>query len=255
MSRRGAVVTGGGRGIGAAVARVLAGQGCAVLVVSRTAQQVERVAQELRDHGHRAHAFVADVTDPAAVQRLREAAVAQLGSVDILVNSAGRAHAAPLHRLTLADWNALFAVNATSTFLCAQAFVPAMLERGWGRIVNIASVAGLHGAKYISAYTAAKHAVVGFTRAMAAELADKGVTVNAVCPGYVDTDMTKESVRRIAQATGRSEGEALAWIRRQNPQGRLITAEEVAHVVAALCAADARGITGQAIVIDGGAHP
>lgn len=253
MTERGAVVTGGGRGIGAATVRALAEAGVAVLAVSRTAEQVDRVARELRDTGHVAHAAMCDVTDAAQVRRLAATAAERLGRVDILVNNAGRAHSAPLHRTTLDEWNELLTVNATSAFLATQVFLPAMLEAGWGRVVNVASVAGLRGARYVAAYTAAKHALVGLTRALAADVAEKGVTVNAVCPGYVDTDMTKESIGRIAQKTGMKESDALEWIRRQNPQGRLISAGEVAAAICALCMDGAKGINGQTIVIDGGA--
>lgn len=253
MTERGAVVTGGGRGIGAATARALAEAGVTVLAVSRTAEQVDRVARELRDTGHAAQAAVCDVTDAGQVRKLAETAAERLGRVDIVVNNAGRAHSAPLHRTTLDEWNGLFAANATSAFLVTQAFLPAMLEAGWGRVVNVASVAGLRGARYVAAYTAAKHALVGLTRALAADVADKGVTVNAVCPGYVDTDMTRASVGRIARKTGMKEADALEWIRRQNPQGRLISAGEVAAAICALCMDGAMGINGQTIVIDGGA--
>jgi NAD(P)-dependent dehydrogenase (short-subunit alcohol dehydrogenase family) len=155
-------------------------------------------------------------------------------------------------KLTLEEWNRLFAVNATGTFLCTRAFLPGMLERGRGRIVNVASVAALAGARYIAAYASSKHAVLGFTRCAAAEVAARGVTVNAVCPGYVDTSMTAESVARIARETGRTEAEARGSLLATNPQGRLIEPDEVAHAVLALCAEESRGINGQAIVIDGG---
>src|SRR5437773_817184 len=209
LSGRGAVVTGGGRGIGMAVARALAGAGAAVVVVARTRNGIEAVATELRAAGRQAWAVPGDVTDPATVAALARAAETRLKHVDILVNNAGVAHSAPLAKLTLEDWNRVLTVNATGTFLCTQAFLPGMLERRWGRVVNIASVAGLRGGKYIAAYSAAKHAVVGFTRSLAAEVAGSGVTVNAVCPGYVDTDMTRESVARIATKTGRSPPDAL----------------------------------------------
>ena len=254
LEGRCAVVTGAGRGIGEAVARALAGAGASVVVAARTREQIEAVAASLRDAGRTAYAIPCDVTDPDAVERLAREAVERLGHVDILVNNAGGAGSAPLHRLTLEDWNRLFTLNATSAFLCTRAFAPAMAERGWGRIVNIASVAGLMGARYIAAYAAAKHAVVGFTRAVAAELAASGVTVNAVCPTYVDTDMTRESIARIVEKTGLTEQEARDRLVAMNPQGRLIEVDEVAHVVLALCGEGARGINGQAIAIDGGAR-
>ena len=250
-----AIVTGGGRGIGEAVARGLAGAGAGVVLAARTEEEIERLAAELTALEHRATAVTCDVTDPESVNRLAESSDALgpgWGRVDILVNNAGIAHSAPLPRTDLADWNRLLAVNATGTFLCTRAFLPGMIERGWGRVVNIASVAGLTGARYIAAYAASKHAVIGLTRSAAAEVAERGVTVNAVCPGYVDTPMTAASLRRISEKTGRSEAEALELILEGTPQRRLIEPEEVAHAVVSLCAEAARGINGQSIVIDGG---
>ncbi len=171
LAGRGAVVTGAGRGIGLAVARALAGAGAAVVVAARTRDAIEAVATELRAAGGQAWGVSCDVTDLADVQALARAAETHLGHVDILVNNAGVSHSAPLQRTTLADWNRILTVNATGTFLCSQAFLPRMVERRWGRVVNIASVAGLRGGKYIAAYSASKHAVVGFTRSAAAEVA------------------------------------------------------------------------------------
>ncbi len=247
-----AVVTGGGRGIGAAIARALAEAGAELIISARTRTQIEAVAAELNGAGHRVQALTCDVTDEQSVAELARAAHERVGRIDILVNNAGVAHSAPLRRINLDDWNRLFAVNATGTFLCTRAFLPGMVERGWGRVVNVASIAALSGAKYIAAYAAAKHAVLGLTRSVAAEVAANGVTVNAVCPGYVDTEMTRESVERIALKTGMSNDQALQAILDQTPQGRLIAPEEVAHVVLALCDEKSRSITGQAIVLDGG---
>lgn len=255
LEGRVALVTGGGRGIGAAVARALAREGAAVAVVARSLDQVEEVAEELRSGGARALAHACDVTREDQVEELAGWAARELGPVEILVNNAGVSSAAPLARTSLEEWNRLLSVNATGTFLCTRAFLPRMVERGWGRVVNVASVAGLSGARYISAYTASKHAQVGLTRAVAAEVAAKGVTVNAVCPGYVDTEMTGATLDRIVETTGRSREEALDALRTQNPQGRLIRPEEVAHAVLSLCHPDAGGINGQALVLDGGAFP
>lgn len=252
LDGRGAVVTGGGRGIGAAVARALAEAGARVVVAARSGDQLEETAAALREAGHEAWADTCDVTDEAEVRRLARSATQRLDAVDILVHSAGRAFSAPLHRMTLADWEEIFRVNVTGTFLCTRAFLPPMVERGWGRVVHVASVAGLAGAKYISAYAASKHAVVGFARSVAAEVAATGVTVNAVCPGYVDTAMTRESIARIAARTGRSETEALEAVLAANPQGRLIEPAEVARAVTWLCEEEARGVNGRTIVIDGG---
>ncbi len=252
LAGRGAVVTGGGRGIGAAIAQALAGVGAAVAVSARTESEIEEVAAELRAAGHRAVAIPCDVTEPEQIAALNETAKSELGSVDILVNNAGIVTTAPLAAMKLDKWNQIFAVNVTGTFLCTQAFLPAMAERGWGRVINIASIAGKMGAPYISAYAASKHAVVGFTRAVATEVATTGVTVNAVCPGYVDTDMTQESIDRISEKTGMSRGRALDVILESSPQGRLITPEEVAAAVLWLCGDGAAGVNGQPIVIDGG---
>lgn len=253
LEGRTAVVTGGGRGIGEVVARALAESGAAVVVAARTKTQVDDVAERLRAEGHRALAVPCDVTDPASVDRLAREVVERAGKVDILVNNAGIAGSAPVHRLGLEEWNRLFAVNATGTFLCTRAFLPGMIERGWGRIINIASIAGLQGAKYIAGYAASKHAVIGFTRSVAAEVAATGVTVNAVCPGYADTEMTRESIERIVEKTGLSEDRARAAILSTTPQRRLIEPREVAHAVLALADEAAMGINGQSIVIDGGA--
>ena len=247
-----AVVTGGGRGIGAAVARALAEAGASVVVASRTEGDIEQLASKLRAEGHHAWSVVCDVSDPQSIHELASSATDRLERVDILVNAAGIASSAPLHKLTLEDWNRVISVNATGTFLCTQAFISGMVERKWGRVVNVASVAGLTGSRYIAAYSASKHAVIGFTRCAAAEVAQHGVTVNAVCPGFVDTDMTAESLDRIVESTGISRDDALAAILDTTPQRRLFEPEEVAHAVLSLCDEKAKGINGQAIVLDGG---
>lgn len=252
LSGRVALVTGGGRGIGRAVAHSLSEAGAAVAVVARSVDQVDAVAAELTGAGARARGFRCDVGDASSVEETVRQVTESLGPVDILVNNAGVASSSPLHRTSLDEWERLFRVNATGSFLCTRAVLPGMTDRGWGRIVNVASVVGLTAAPYVAAYAASKHAQVGLTRAAAAEVADTGVTVNAVCPGYVDTPMTRESVARIRERTGRTEEEALEALRRQNPQGRLIEPREVAHAVLAFCAPDAGGINGQALVLDGG---
>jgi 3-hydroxybutyrate dehydrogenase len=245
-------VTGGGRGIGAAVARALANEGCAIVVAARSGAEIEAVTTALRSGGAEAWGIKCDVADPGSIQALADEATGRLGRVDILVNNAGVASAAPVHKQTLDEWNRLLAVNATGTFLCTQALLPGMVEHGWGRVVNIASVAGVGGAAYISAYAASKHAVVGFTRSAAVEVAERGVTVNAVCPGYVDTPMTEASIASIVEKTGMSGADALEVILATSPQKRLITPEEVAYMVVSLCREAAGSINGQALVIDGG---
>ena len=252
LGNRGAVITGGGRGIGAATARVLAEAGARVVVSARSADEIEAVAGEMREAGLEAWAVPCDVTAPEQVEALAVQSRELVGPVQILVNNAGIALSAPLKHLTLEEWNRLLKVNATGPFLCTQAFLPGMLETGWGRVVNVASIAGKIGAPYISGYCASKHAVVGFTRAVAAEVAAKGVTVNAVCPGYVDTPMTDQSVANIAAKTGLSETEARDHLHSTSPQNRLIEPQEVAHLIASLCEPAAKGINGQAIVLDGG---
>ena len=246
------MITGGGRGIGAAVAGALGRAGAGVVVAARTVNQIDRVAADLRDHGARAWAVACDVTDEDSVKNLGHDARAHLGAVDILVNNAGNAASAPLKRMALADWNSMLAVNATSTFLCTREFAPGMTERGWGRVVNIASVAGIEGAKYIAHYSAAKHAVVGFTRSMALELKGSGVTINTVCPGYVDTPMTERTIANVEERTHLSRDKALAAVLASSGQARLITPHEVAAAVLRLCNDDANGTNGQAIVINAG---
>jgi len=244
-----AVITGGGQGIGAAVARALAAEGAAIIVAARTLDRVKAVAESIERGGGKARAVRCDVTDPSSVHALASAASRQGAAVDILINNAGMAHSAPLHKITLDDWQRVFAVNATGTFLCTQAFVPGMLERKRGSVVNVASVAGLAGARYIAAYAAAKHAVIGFTRSVAAELEGTGVTCNAVCPGFVDTEMTKDSVARVVQKTGKSPDAALAAMLASSSQQRLITPDEVARAVLALCDFTGKRPNGTAVTI------
>ena len=252
LEGKGAVITGGGRGIGAAVAHALAREGASVVVSARSEAEIESVAAELRGGGHAAWAVPCDVTDPAQVFGLAERAAEYLGQVDVLVNNAGIAPSAPLKSLTLEVWNRTLAVNATGVFLCTKAFLPGMVERGWGRVVTVASIAGKTGGPYISAYAASKHAVLGFTRSVAAEVARSGVTVNAVCPGYVDTPMTDLSVARIVEKTGAEAESVRETMRRTSPQNRLMEPEEVAVAVVNLCDPAARGINGQGVVVDGG---
>jgi len=244
-----AVITGGGQGIGAAVARALAAEGAAVVLAARSEDRIEAVAAEIRRGGGKAWAARCDVTDPASVRALAEVALGHVDAVDILVNNAGVAHSAPLSRLTLEDWNRVLAVNATGTFLCTQAFLPRMLERKRGSVVNVASVAGLAGARYIAAYAAAKHAVIGFTRSVAAEVEGSGVTCNAVCPGFVDTEMTRESVARVVAKTGKSADEALRAMLASSSQQRLITPQEVAQAVLTLCDPRGERLNGAAVTL------
>ena len=244
-----AVVTGAGRGIGAATARALAEAGLSVVVAARSREQIDRQAAELVAMGRTAKAIVCDVTSEASVQAMARQA-AELGRVSVLVNNAGAAGSMPLGRTTLEEWNRLMAVNATGAFLCTRAVLPGMLARKWGRVVNVASTAGLSGGKYLAAYSAAKHALVGLTRSVAAEVAGTGVTVNAVCPGFVDTEMTAETVDRIVTRTGRTREAALAAALASAGQTRLISAEEVAAAVVSLAVAT-HSPNGEALVLGG----
>jgi 3-hydroxybutyrate dehydrogenase len=239
-----AVVTGGGSGIGAAVAHELAREGAAVIVAARRTERIERVATEIRGAAGKAWAVHCDVTDAASVNDLARAATRHAGAVDILVNNAGVAHSAPLAKTTLEDWNRVLAVNATGTFLCTRAFLSGMLERRRGSIVNVASVAGLEGGRYIAAYAAAKHAVIGLTKSVAAEVEGTGVTCNAVCPGFVDTEMTEASVGRVVEKTGKSPTDALQALLASASQRRLITAAEVAQAVLTLADLNGRRVNG-----------
>jgi NAD(P)-dependent dehydrogenase (short-subunit alcohol dehydrogenase family) len=246
------LVTGGGRGIGAEIARQLAREGAIIAVSARTESEVKAVADEIVAAGGRARHFIANLQNADEATALIPKVEAALGPIDFLINNAGVASSAPVVKTSLEEWNRIFAINMTATFLCTRAVLPGMIERGFGRIVNIASVAARFGARYIGAYAASKHAVLGFTRCVAAEVAANGITANAVCPGFVDTDMVAESVDRIVAKTGLPKDDALEAIRNQSPQKRLLTTAEVAATVSLLCSHEGRGINGQALVMDGG---
>jgi NAD(P)-dependent dehydrogenase (short-subunit alcohol dehydrogenase family) len=248
LSERRALVTGAGRGIGRAVALRLAGPGVHLALASRTRTEVEAVAEEARARGTSAAAFVADVARPEDVRALFGGA----GPVDILVNGAGVAPSAPLVKTSDEIWRSALETNLSGTFYCLRAALPGMMERGWGRVVNLASIAGKTGYPYIAAYAASKHGVLGLTKVAALEAAGRGVTVNAVCPGFVDSPMTDASVARIVEKTCLPAGDVRKRLEDMSPQKRLMTADEVAALVVFLCGDEARGITGQALSLDGG---
>jgi NAD(P)-dependent dehydrogenase (short-subunit alcohol dehydrogenase family) len=245
---RHAVITGGGSGIGAAIAEALALAGAAVTLIGRDPTRLAAKAALLPA----AQGIAADVTDQDAVLVALRQARQRFGPVAILINNAGVAPAAPFLGIDRALWRSTLAVNLDGAFFCAQAALPDMLEGGWGRVVSIASTAGLVPYKGVAAYVAAKHAVIGLTRAMALEFASRGITVNAVCPGYTETDMARAAITAISGKTGRSESESRALLAARNPQGRLVAPGEVADTVLWLCGPGADAVTGQAIAICGG---
>lgn len=247
LSGKVALVTGGGRGIGRAIAERLAERGARVIVSGRTQAELDETASAIGGVP-----LVLDVANRSAVQAAIQRLNSDLGPVDVLINNAGIADSAPFDRTSDETWDRAFEINVTAAFALCRGLIPAMIERKWGRVVNVASNAGRSGYAYTTAYCASKHALVGLTRALAAEIPRSGVTVNAVCPGWVETRMSKEAASRIADKTGRSAEDASKALASMSPQKRLLDAEEVAHMVLALVSSDARGMNGQAIVIDGG---
>jgi NAD(P)-dependent dehydrogenase (short-subunit alcohol dehydrogenase family) len=242
-----AVVTGGGSGIGAAIAAALLRGGARVTLMGRDAARLDAQRAALNSLGEVACVSV-DVGKEAAVT----AAFEQTGAVDLLINNAGQAQAAPFAHTDMAHWQRMLDVNLTGVFLCTRAVLPGMLERGAGRIVNIASTAGQIGYAYVAAYCAAKHGVIGLTRALALEVATRGITVNAVCPGYTETELLRASLDQITSKTSRSEQEARNILLRHNPQNRFVAPEEVANAALWLCMPGSAAITGQSISVSGG---
>jgi NAD(P)-dependent dehydrogenase (short-subunit alcohol dehydrogenase family) len=245
-----ALVTGGGRGIGRAVALALARAGADVAVAARSVPEIEAVAAEIAALGRRTHFFPLDVSDRAMIARAPRVVADRLGPVDILVNNAGIHASAPVQRTEDATWDALLAVDLTAPFLLTRACLPSMYERHWGRVLNVASVAGRIGLKYGSAYAAAKHGLIGFTRSLALEGAKRGVTANAICPSWTETRMMDEAVEAVAGATGRTLAQAREVLLADNPVGRAALPEEVADLAVFLATSPV--VTGQAVHVDGG---
>ncbi|WP_322092484.1 SDR family NAD(P)-dependent oxidoreductase [Paraburkholderia bannensis] len=251
LSERHAVVTGGGSGIGAATAAMLLRAGARVTLMGRDAAKLEMQRAALGG-GEKVACVSVDVADENAVTAAFAHAVEGLGDIDILVNNAGQATAAPFAQTDLALWKRMLDVNLTGAFLCTRAALPAMLAKKNGRIVNVASTAGQVGYPYVAAYCASKHGVIGMTRALALEVATQGVTVNAVCPGYTETELLQASLDQITRKTSRSEAEARSILVRHNPQQRFVQPDEVANAVLWLCAPGSSAITGQSISVSGG---
>ncbi|ABI66980.1 short-chain dehydrogenase/reductase SDR [Maricaulis maris MCS10] len=245
LAGRRAVITGGGTGIGLACARRLAAEGVETVLMGRDLDRLREAAGDIEA----ASAIRCDVTDDDSVKAAFEAA----GAVDILVNNAGIVSAAAFHRTPMADWQRIQAVNVEGLVRCSQAVVGPMVRADYARIINIASIAGLRGGAYVAPYVASKHAVVGLTKSLSLEYAQTRMTVNAVCPGYVETEIVENSIANIMEKTGRTRDQALAELTKTNPQGRLIQVEEVAEAVAWLCSPLSGSVSGQAIAISGGA--
>jgi NAD(P)-dependent dehydrogenase (short-subunit alcohol dehydrogenase family) len=252
LSGRRAVVTGAGRGIGRSIALALAQAGADVAVTARTQGEIEQLAAEIRAMGRQSLAVPCDVTDSEQVKHMASTLIDGLGGVDILVNNAGNAGSHKFLNHPDELWHRMLSINLTSVYYVTRAFVPKLIEQRWGRIITIASMASRVGGSYIAAYTAAKHGVLGLTRALAVELLPYNITVNAICPGYVNTPMTDASVSNIAARTGMSEAQAREALEKSSPQKRLFEPEEIAAVAVFLAQDINKGITGQAINIDGG---
>lgn len=252
LEGRHAVVTGGSRGIGAAIAGALSARGAAVTVMARQAGGLNEQMTTREHAGAKAQSVACDVTDDSSVQAAFARATDRFGAIGILVNSAGAAESALAGETSRALWDRMLAVNLTGTYACTLQVLPGMRAAGQGRVVNVASTAGLRGYKTMTAYCAAKHAVIGFTRALALETATQGITVNAVCPGYTETDLVDAAVRNLVSSLGKTPAEARAMLLRVIPRGIMTTPGEVAAAVVWLCAPGSAAVTGIALPVAGG---
>jgi NAD(P)-dependent dehydrogenase (short-subunit alcohol dehydrogenase family) len=252
LSGKSALVTGASRGIGRAVALALAEAGAAVTVTARSAAELETLVAEIKTSGGKALAVLCDLTEAAGLQALVSSSVAEFGSLDILVNNAGITQGVKFTEMTPELWRRVQSVNVDGAMRLMQLTVDGMVAQGWGRIVNIASIAAKTGLRYSAAYNASKHALLGLTRSVALDYASRNVTVNCVCPGWVRTEMVEQTLTNIQEKTGRSRDEALKSLVKDVPMGRMISPEEVAALTVFLCSHQAGGITGQGLNIDGG---
>ena len=253
LSGKSAIVTGGAQGIGRAIAEAFAVQGASVCIIDVDGNAAAETASALPSNGGEAFGLLGDVTQPAAVEQAVSAAHQQLGKIDVLVNNAGIFQATPFLEYKLADWQRMFEVNVTGSFLCAQAVLRRMVPAEGGRIINMASIAGKSGAPLTSAYNASKHAVIGLTRCLAMEFAEHGITANAICPGLVNTELFDGLLRKVGAERGYSDPEALRKVMLKSvPLGRMIEPSEIANLAVFLASSDADGMTGQAITISGG---
>ncbi len=249
-----AVITGGSRGIGAAISNYLAHLGANISLTGRTENTLAEQAQYIRNcYNVEVHTALGNMADEADVNRCFKSAVKELGSVQILINNAGMGKSAPFHRMDNNLWHEIIGLNLTGTYLCTKEVFSEMREKGYGRIVNISSTVGLRGYPYIAAYCASKHGVIGLTRTLALECVKKGITVNAICPGYTDTDLVSEAVDAIIEKTGKHREEIQSEIDNISPMGRMVTPDEIAETVAWICLPSSASITGQSIVVSGGA--
>jgi NAD(P)-dependent dehydrogenase (short-subunit alcohol dehydrogenase family) len=253
LQGKSALVTGASRGIGRAIALAFAKEGAAVALTARRIEALDALAREIDAAGGKTLAVSLDVTNSKSIAEAHGRVTKELGAVQILVNNAGIAGSVKVLAMDDEHWQSHLDVNLTGAFRVTRAFLPAMVEAKWGRVINIASTAGKVGFQYTAAYCASKHGLLGFTRALALEMATLGVTVNAICPGFVATDMALEAARNIAKKTGKSEADATKWLAALSPQNRLMEPAEVAAVAVLLASDEATGVNGQAINIDGGA--